>query len=156
MIQRTVPFGSRQPLSISTDTFSQRMAAHPGLAGQLRSVGLPSIYTLLGCYLADGTQLLEFAGPGPLNTDEHPSVLFQAPEFVYSQETSSTAATTDRIMTVVQAFAPHIENILAPTAAEIEKVRLAAYWEARNAYLRLGARTTPSDVKYTCLIKFSR
>lgn len=139
--------GGRQAIQVAPDIVSQRMASRPLLAGQLRSVGLSNIYTLLGCYLADGRQLRQFAGPGPLNTDDHPRVLFQAPDFVYDSSPSPAAA-ADRILALVEAFTPQAEKILAPTAADSEKTRLAAYWLARNAYLRTGANASPThDLK---------
>jgi len=134
--------GGRQDIQVNADVFNKRLALHPGLAGQLRSVDLPSIYTLLGCYIADASQLREFAGQGPVNTDDHPWVLFQAPEYVYTS--SHTSYITDRIMTLVEAFSPQAENIMAPITSDAEKMRLKAYWSARNEYLQTGARTSPT------------
>jgi spermidine synthase len=139
--------GGRQAIQVAPDTVSRRVMSRPLLAGQLRSVGLSNIYTLLGCYLADGRQLRQFAGPGPLNTDDQPRALFQAPDFVYCSAPSSVAA-ADRILAIVEAFTPQAETILATTAADSEKTRLAAYWQARNAYLRTGANASPTyDLK---------
>lgn len=139
--------GGRRSIHVDADTFNQRISADPALAKQLRSVGLPSIYTLLGCYLGDGPQLRKFAGPGPVNTDDHPRVLFQAPEFVYAPAAASSAA-ADRLMVFVTAFSPRTQGILARSATDREKARLSAYWRARNAYLRTGARATPTkDLK---------
>jgi spermidine synthase len=81
--------GGRHAIRVNADAFDRKIAAQPDLAVKLRELGLSSIYTLLGCYLAGGPQLREFAGPGPVNTDDQPRVLFQAPEFVYASAPSS-------------------------------------------------------------------
>ncbi len=133
--------GGRHAISIEPGVFNQRMAVQPGLSAQLNAVGLSSIYTLLGGYLGDADQLRNFAGPGPVNSDDHPMVLFQAPKFVYASMPSASA--TDRIMYLVRTLSPHVETILAPAAVDAEKARLSAYWQARDAYLRTGARATP-------------
>jgi spermidine synthase len=130
--------GARNAIRIGPDNFNRRITGKPGLADQLESVGLPTGYTLLGCYLGKGSQLREFAGTGPLNTDDHPRVLFQAPEFVYAPPLPGSCAAADRLMAVVAALTPRADDILAPVAGENEKFRLTAYWQARNAYLRAG------------------
>uniref|UniRef100_UPI000ADB84C8 spermidine synthase n=1 Tax=Desulfosarcina cetonica TaxID=90730 RepID=UPI000ADB84C8 len=132
----------RKPLQVNVQAFDTRLASHPALARDLRAVGLTSVYTLLGNYLADAAQLRAFAGAGPLNTDDHPAVLFQAPRFVY--RTAADLSASDRLLALVQAFSPHPADILTASATQTQQMRLAAYWQARNAYLATGAHIRPT------------
>jgi spermidine synthase len=73
----------------------------------------------------------------PVNRDDEPHVIFQAPRFAYS--TPEPAAT--RLLALVDRFQPATEEILAtgstPQVAENHQ-RLERYWEARNEFLHLG------------------
>jgi spermidine synthase len=82
--------------------------------------------------------LAEFAGPGAINTDDRPVVLFQAPAFAYS----SRGSATDLLLEVVQGLAAEPDDILFlqtenDPANAVD--RLDAYWVARNQFITVGA-----------------
>ena len=53
------------------------------LRAALESVALTREIDLFGCVLASAPALRAYAGEGPLNTDDHPRVIFAAPSYVY-------------------------------------------------------------------------
>ncbi len=83
-------------------------------------------------YLGDGQALSAFAGPGPLNTDDHPLVLFRAPRSVYH----GLDAPAVRLMAILESLERKPASAL--NLAEMAE-RVDAYWTARDAFLALGA-----------------
>lgn len=110
----------------------------PELIAALNRVGLDTPFALFGGFLAGPKALAEYVGPGPLNRDDHPLVLFEAPRAVY--ETLPPAQ--ERLLALLDAFHPAPREAVdlsgVAGAAEFE-ARLAAYWRARDAFIRLGA-----------------
>jgi spermidine synthase len=102
--------------------------------------GYDSIYSLLGTFMAGSEKLRQFAGDGPINTDEFPIVTFRAPLFVYGNPKPAH----HRLLALLDAFgSPDPEAILAAVVTEEDHVarpRLAAYWSARDSFLRLGTQ----------------
>ena len=115
------------------------------LRQELSRVKLQSPFDLLGGFLAGPAELSRFAGPGPLNTDDHPILLFEAPDTVYAQ----LAPASERLMHLVSALARHPNEALDVEGfeggAEFAS-RLARYWAARDSFLALGARTSVTGV----------
>lgn len=56
------------------------------LRNELVQMQLNSDFGLLGGYLGSKRELSHFSRPGPLNTDDHAVVTFQAPRLAYSSE----------------------------------------------------------------------
>jgi spermidine synthase len=115
------------------------------LAGQsmrrlMAGFGYDSIYSLLGTFVAGSDALRRYVKDGPINTDQFPVVLFRAPLFVYGNPEPAH----HRLLALVEAFSsPDPENILAEEVTEKDRVartRLAAYWTARDLFLRLGTK----------------
>jgi spermidine synthase len=107
------------------------------LRDSLEAVHLPNSLALFGLFLAGSHDLQAFAGPGPLNTDDRPVVIFAAPRFVYShQEPPST-----RLLAMLKQLSPRPQDILQTNhtpAAERQEARLASYWQARQNFLLAG------------------
>ena len=116
--------------------FDQRIGQEI-LKGRLNDLQLKNIYEFLGCYLAGAKDLSKFAGPGPLNTDDHPVVMFEAPCFVYSEQEPAF----HRLLALIDALAPRTADVL-PAANDWEgqeiHERLAKYWAARNRFIHAG------------------
>lgn len=55
----------------------------------LQAVRLDSLYNFWGCLLASSEDLRQFAADAPLNTDDHPVVIFEAPRFDSRKEESA-------------------------------------------------------------------
>ncbi|MCG8443016.1 MAG: fused MFS/spermidine synthase [Caulobacterales bacterium] len=109
------------------------------LARELDAIGLDTPFALFGGFMAGPEALADFAGPGPLNTDDHPRVVFEAPRTVYAP----LGPAIDRLLALAEAFEPAAEeavDLSELAQAEEFAARLAAYWAARDAFLRLGAR----------------
>jgi spermidine synthase len=134
------------PLLFATQYIDKRIG-NDELFERLRSYRLNTLFALFGCLIAGSGDLAEFAGAGPLNTDDHPIVIFQAPRFAYC----GTDPASGRLLALVDQLKPIPHDILwiedTPhdhTQAE----RLAAYWRARDKFLHagVGIRQT-GDVK---------
>jgi spermidine synthase len=72
------------------------------LRDSLEAVHLPDSLALFGLFLAGSGDLQTFAGPGPLNTDDRPVVIFAAPRFVYSRQEPPSA----RLLALLQHLHP--------------------------------------------------
>jgi spermidine synthase len=116
--------------------FRQRVQ-DPALAEALRPVRLYDDFTLFGTFLAGNKELRLFAGAGPLNTDDHPLVTFQAPRFVYENQEPAK----ERLMALIRTFHPRPEEVLTQAVGgmgEDYRRRLAEYWTARNRFIQAG------------------
>jgi spermidine synthase len=136
--------GGTKALRFPEKWYRQRL---PGksMRRHMAGFGYESIYSLLGTFMAGSDTLRQYAGHGPINTDESPVVLFRAPLFVYG----SPEPANDRLLALLDAFSlPDPESILAEVITEEDHVarpRLSAYWSARDSFLKLGTtidRTT--------------
>ena len=127
---------SKAPLVFSPDYFDKRLRDQ-ALLTKLRLYRLQSPYSLFGCFIAGPKDLAKFAGEGPLNTDDRPIVIFQAPRFAYNE----TEPPYVRLLTLVDQLKPLPQQILklagslnGSTIGE----RFAAYWSARDHFLHAG------------------
>jgi spermidine synthase len=130
--------GRKGPTPLAPGWFAARVRDE-SLAARLRSLHLRDDYDLFGGYLAGPGELRRFAGEGPRNTDDQPLVAFQAPRFTYGPG----APAQDRLLALLDALHARPEEVLGPArvpADRAEQDRLAAYWSARDEYLRAGAR----------------
>jgi spermidine synthase len=114
-----------------------RRVGEGALKERLKALQLRNVFEFLGCYLAGAEQLGQLAGAGPLNTDDRPVVMFEAPRFVYAPQEPASK----RLMTLIDSLAPIAADVL-PTAEDPEGLdvheRLAKYWTARNRFLHAG------------------
>lgn len=103
----------------------------PVLLQAMRATDLAGIFGPLELFIADAKGLTAYAGLGPLNTDTHPRVLFEAPRAFY-------AGLGDPGVRLVQI----LKTLPVPDAITFVPARAAArlqrYWQARDAYLVLG------------------
>jgi spermidine synthase len=110
------------------------------MRGIMAGYGYDSVYSLLGTFMAGDDALRSYIGEGSINTDESPIVLFRAPLFVYSNQ----GPAHQRLLALLDAFSsPDPEAVLAEVVTEedhVARVRLSAYWSARDSFLELGAK----------------
>jgi spermidine synthase len=136
--------GGRKPLRFPENGYEKRMHGR-AFQNHMAGFGFDSVYSLLGTFMADGDSLAAFAGSGPLNTDENPVIVFRAPRFVYG----NPVPPRERLEALVEAFSlPDTESILAEVITEedcLARPRLAAYWSARNRFLKLGMSVEHTD-----------
>ncbi len=114
---------------------------HRELAEDLSDVRLTTDFALFGGFLGAGDALTQFAGDGPLNTDNHPVVTFEAPRFVYTGQEPAWV----RLLELVAAIDADPADLLNPADPQYEAFarRLDDYWLARNAYLEAGVDVVP-------------
>jgi spermidine synthase len=114
------------------------------LRGKLHSLRLNDSYALLGNFLAGRDDLSDFAGAGPLNTDDHPLVTFAAPRFTYTRPQPASL----RLISLINTFKPHPDQLLESPHNVAEAgaaARLTSYWRARNQFLRAGIGIPPTN-----------
>ena len=119
------------------DWFEQRAGAGM-LRERLNALQLKNIYEFLGGYLAGAAELSRFAGTGPLNTDDLPAVMFDAPRFVYAEQKPAS----ERLIALIDSLSPRTADVLPAAgdkAGQETHERLAKYWAARNRFIRAGA-----------------
>lgn len=122
----------------------ERRVRDPVLARELTALRLGSDYELFGGLLADGSELMAFADDAPLNTDDHPVVTFEAPRFAYGDP----GPAHERLLTLLDAFSVPADSILEADASvdgERAQRRLAAFFEARDRFIRAGVGMEQTD-----------
>jgi spermidine synthase len=132
--------GGNRSLSYPYGWLAQR-AHDSALAQELASLRLGNDFELFGCFLADARTLHQFAGEGPLNTDDYPVVIFAAPRFAYANPEPAEA----RFLALIDAFPPRPELVLeAPSNEDTLSMhrRMKAYFRARNRFLHTGVGKT--------------
>lgn len=110
--------------------------------------GLGDDMARLGSFVADAAGLRRFAGDTPLNTDDHPWVAYRAPRITYAPD----SAPRERLLALLGELSLDPAMLLAAPAPALA-ARLAAYAQARQHYLALGARTLPSSDPATMLAR---
>ncbi len=114
------------------------------LRAELAAIGLDSPHALFGGFLAGPEALAAFAGDGPLNTDDHPRVLFEAPRATIYRPLGPAA---ERLIALIEALPRRADDAVdaGPTRdGALFDARLEAYWRARDAFVRLGAEVQPT------------
>jgi spermidine synthase len=117
--------------------YMEKRATNPELRRRLLSLRLHNAYTLFGNFIAGSRDLTDFAGKGPLNTDDQPIIIFEAPKFAYAENEPAYV----RLLTLLDHLHPDPDEILqiARTAdGNAIRDRLKAYWVARDMFLHAG------------------
>jgi spermidine synthase len=105
------------------------------LSNALWDVALTTDSSILGCYWTDAAALARFADGHPINSDEHPHVLFQAPEFSYLDR-SDGVENMEALLELWPSSADSVVRAGDHGLAASFPARLDAYFVARNEYLR--------------------
>lgn len=107
---------------------------NPAMIGLLQPLGLVKPLDLLGQFVAGPRSLADFAGLGPLNTDDLPFVTFDAERNVKALAAPPYALLLQLVSTI------RTDRDELPFGADAETMgRLPAYWAARNRFLAGGA-----------------
>jgi spermidine synthase len=134
--------GSKTDIGLAPDWLVKRVQGR-SLQQALRRVRLHEPLALPGAFLGGGAALAAFAGLGPINTDDHPIVRFQAPAFAYDKQRSAA----DLLLEVVKGLTAEPDDILTRGPDEewaLASERLAAYWYARDQFIDVGTKTHPT------------
>lgn len=124
------------PLRYPPDWLERRVQDGNLRAG-LENLHLQDSLALFGLFLAGSEDLRAFVGEGPLNTDDQPVVIFEAPRFAYAHQEPPAA----RLLALLKHLNPQPRDILRPAQNPSEvsrQERLAAYWQARQRFLLAG------------------
>lgn len=106
--------------------------------------GIPDDFSLLGSFIAGPDSLARFTGNAPLNTDDHPVVIYRAPRLTYVPD----SLPRDRLIALLHEVEISPDELLAAPYDSAWAFRLAAYWSARNRFIEVGRGVVPSaDVK---------
>ncbi len=133
--------GRRTPYRFEAGYLRKRRV-EAALATELASVRLNNDFALLGGYLAGGNELAKFAQGAALNTDDHPAVAWSAPHFLFATPEPAYI----RLLALVDALNARPDGLLDTMQVDAATVqRFAAYWKARDEYLRIGVDVTPTN-----------
>ncbi len=128
--------GGVEPRRFEADWYAKRVTHRP-LVTELTELAMGNGSTLFGCLFATRSSLVDFAGDGPLNTDDHPVVMFRAPDLVYREEESGRRQLRDLLDVMKAPAAEVVQDDGSSAAAEMIE-RLDDYIAARDLYLRAG------------------
>ncbi|MET0009806.1 MAG: hypothetical protein ABW109_18230 [Candidatus Thiodiazotropha sp. 6PLUC4] len=137
--------GSKKDIRIESDWLNRRVKQKSHY-NALREVRLHEPLTLPGSYLGNGLALKRFAGPGPVNSDDHPILLYQAPGYVYRAESKPS----ELLLEVIHGVEAKPEDILQANSTRAHS-RLSAYWLARDSFIIAGTESQRSMDPYTLL-----
>ena len=101
----------------------------------LNDAKLNNSAALLGTIFADSASLHQWVGTQEPNTDDRPIVIHDAPWTTYGATTSPRA----RLITLMAASTARPTDVFVSESDQAYET-LAAYWTARQAHLRLGAK----------------
>jgi spermidine synthase len=112
-------------------------------ARDLAALGLEDEYAVLGSFVAGPRALQRFARAATANTDDRPVVAYTAPRLTYAPE----SLPRDRLLQLLSEWTIEPDEVLE-RAAPAARLRLGAYWRARDRYLEVGRNVQPaSDVR---------
>jgi spermidine synthase len=127
--------GSTDVLRWTHGWLEHRLTSEDALREQARAAGLGTTVHLLGCHLTGPAALREFAGAGPMNTEDRPLVMFRAP-----RHTGRRAARPEMLLIeLLTRCRAQPGDVLASdslAAAPAFATNLTAFVEARDLYLR--------------------
>jgi spermidine synthase len=135
---------------VLTEDWMARRVKDSALQAELAALGLHDSLSLFGCFLAGPTDLSEFVGAKPINTDNHPVVIFEAPRFVYAQQEPAHI----RLLALLDRFKPKPELLFDYPPIDSDdrmESRLVSYWKARNNFIRAGIGVNPTGDVQTLL-----
>lgn len=120
-------------------------ARHAALRSSSAIAGLQfeDALSVIGTVVADRQDLAAFADGAVPNRDDLPRVAYHAPRLAYS----SQDLPRDRLLAVVQDWAPSPARVFgAPdeASARADQERIAAYWQARDAFIAAGMAVRPT------------
>jgi spermidine synthase len=127
--------GTNMPMTYPAEWLNRRVK-DDALRTKLAAVDLKDEIALFGLYLAGADQLQSFAGSGPVNSDDRQFVAAEAPRAAYAMTETPGA----RLVALLGELHPKPDDVLRGADADTLH-RLAAYWSARDRFLRIGART---------------
>lgn len=107
----------------------------------IRGLGLEDELAVLGSFVAGSASLTRLAAGAAVNTDDHPVVAYRAPRATYAPQLRPR----DRLIALLNELSVEPSELLdGADDALHENARLAAYWRARDRFIRIGRDVQPS------------
>lgn len=110
--------------------------------GALAGLQYDDAFVLPGSIVADAESLRAFSAGVTANRDDHPVVSYRAPQLTYAPDSRPR----DRLMSVIGQWTASPTAIFGAPKDAIDtewQSRIAAYWQARNAFLQAGMNVQP-------------
>lgn len=107
----------------------------------LADFGLADDWALLGGFVAGPQALARFAGTAPVNTDDHPVVMYRAPRITYAPD----SLPRDRLSALLNDVRIEPGELIDSGADAAAPQRLAAYWSARDRFIEAGQAVRPTS-----------
>jgi spermidine synthase len=126
--------GSRQPLAHTSHWYEDSRRSGAFWEGAIAPLALAREIDLFGCVVADDVWLRRWVDGAPLNTDDHPLLVFTAPRFLYDPAQSRHAV----LQHLLSAWAPSHETLRGALPRDDGPFaeRVVRYANARTLYLR--------------------
>ena len=121
--------GSNEPLHLDFAAAKQRLA-EPVLRDALQKAGLCGPVDVAACFLMDKAHVDQFAGDGPVMTDDRPWAEFEAPKTIYADD---IPASIEALIPLAQ---PATTILAEGTATNTERAALEQRFAARVQDLR--------------------
>jgi spermidine synthase len=121
----------------------RRRLASAALNPPAADFGLPDELAVLGSLVAGPQALAAFAGDAIANTDDRPVVAYLAPRITYAPDSTPR----QRLMALLAEFRrqpPAPADLVSRAPEPGWNDRLAAYWQARDAFLAAGMAVQPA------------
>ena len=103
--------------------------------------GLHDEMAVLGSFVAGPRALARLAGDAPLNTDDHPVVSYRAPFITYAPDSRPK----ERLVELLRKLELAPDEVLSADADDQTRARLAAYWRARDRFIKVGLVVRPTS-----------
>ncbi|MEN9675249.1 MAG: hypothetical protein RIS76_1145 [Verrucomicrobiota bacterium] len=150
--------GTTEPLKFDTEWLGRRLT-DPVLRDALKPLVLTEPWPFFGTWFADAAWLRALAGDAPLNTDDHPVVIFQAPRTLSGRPPPGHAL-LERLLDRPR---PAPDALFAPPNPPADRPwldRLKAYQRARDRYLRgliaeVNGRPTEAEAAFLDSVRLS-
>lgn len=119
--------GTQKKLTLDYRTLNQKIVSHEKIQSVFENAN-----DLLASYLLNSEDLAAIAGDGPLNTDLHPILLFEAPKGAYLSETQKAQA---NLRWLLKNRSLQIKSLLQPqpTIPTVNQVQQS--WNAAGLFL---------------------
>lgn len=108
--------------------------AHPAVPALVAELGFDDDFSVLGSVVAGPGALSRLAANAPLNTDNHPFVMYAAPRVTYAPESRPR----DRLIALLQELSTNPDELFLPPADSDFFARVSAYWTARDRFIVSG------------------
>jgi spermidine synthase len=129
------------PVRFHQQRLRERLA-HQKLSSEIADFGIADELELFGGLIASSAALARFASGAPLNTDDHPVVAYLAPRITYAPD----SLPRDRLFALLDELTLTPGELIDSSSGRDPAwpVRLAAYWAARDNFLKAGRHVQPS------------